>query len=101
MRKPASSKSSKSGARRTKAKVAKLDATKDAVKRENRNPQREATLIGALFSSQVAMARLMFQFSPMAMVAQQQAITLDTFTAALNGSLDGSLEDPGPNDDSE
>ena len=39
------------------------------------------------------MARLMFQFSPMAMVAQQQAIILDTFTAALNGA-------PAPNDDS-
>ena len=96
MRKPASSKSSKSAARRTRAKVAKLDATKDAVKREKRSPQSEATLIGALFSSQVAMARLMFQFSPMATVAQQQAIMLDTITTAL----DGALEDPAPNDDS-
>ena len=91
MGKSTSNKPSKSRARRTK--VTSLASTKDAVKREKRSPQPDENLIGALFNSQVAMARLMFQFSPMAMVAQQQAIMLDTFTAALNGA-------PAPNDDS-
>ena len=88
-----SDKPSKSRARRTK--VTTL-ATKDAVKREKRSPQPEATLIGALFSSQVAVARLMFQFSPLAAITAQQAIILDTLKEALNGAL----EDPKPNDDS-
>ena len=82
--------------RARRAKTTGLAATKDEVKRGTRIPQPDETLIGALFNSQVAMARLMFQFSPMAMVAQQQAIMLDTITTAL----DGALEDPAPNDDS-
>ena len=46
-------------------------------------PPREATLVGAVFNSQVAMARLLFQFSPWASFTRQQAIILDTFTGAL------------------
>ena len=94
MGKLTSNKASKSRAKRTK--VTTLAATKDAIKREKRSPQPEATLIGALFSSQVAMARLMFQLSPLAMLTRQQALILDTFTGALNGAF----EDPAPNDDS-
>jgi hypothetical protein len=34
------------------------------------------------------MARLIFQFSPWAMITRQQAIMLDTFTGALNGAFE-------------
>jgi hypothetical protein len=79
---------SNAGARRTKTKA--LAAAKDAVKREARIPQPEATLVGAVFNSQVAMARLIVQFSPWAMITRQQAAILDTFT----GALDGAFENP-------
>jgi hypothetical protein len=36
----------------------------------------------------ISIATLMFQFSPMSMVAQQQAIMPDTFTATLEGALE-------------
>ena len=74
--------------RARRAKTTGLAATKDEVKRGTRIPQPDETLIGALFNSQVAMARLMFQFSPWAMVTRQQAIMLDTFAGALNGAFE-------------
>jgi hypothetical protein len=75
-------------ARRTRAKP--LAVTKDAVKREPppQDPESNGSLIGAVFDSQLAMARLMFQFSPLTMVTQQQALMIETYAGALNGALD-------------
>ena len=82
--------------RARRAKTTGLAATKDEVKRGTRIPQSEATLVGAVFNSQVAMARLIFQFSPWAMITRQQAIILDTFTGALDGAFENSDGGDGP-----
>ena len=44
--------------------------------------------MGALFNSQVAVAQLIYQFSPLQMITRQQAIMLDTFASAFNGALE-------------
>ena len=72
-----------------------LAASNDPVKRgaRQRPPQADSSLVGALFNSQVAVAQLMYQFSPLQMITRQQAIILDTFTSALNGALEASERD--------
>ena len=52
------------------------------------NTQSDSSLVGALFNSQIAVAQLMYQFSPLQMITRQQAIILDTFTSALSGALE-------------
>ena len=88
MRKPSSNKRPTARVRRPSAKT--LAASNDPVKRgaRQRSPQADSSLVGALFNSQVAVARLMYQFSPLQMITRQQAIILDTFTSALNGALE-------------
>ena len=39
--------------------------------------------------SQVVVAQLMYQFSPLQMITRQQTIILDTFASAFNGALEG------------
>jgi hypothetical protein len=76
-------------ARRTRAKP--LAVTKDAVKSEvsRRYFKPETSLVGAVFDSQLAMAQLIFQLSPLAIITRQQALMIDTFAGALNGALEG------------
>jgi hypothetical protein len=86
MRKRSSNKRSKARVRRPTTKT--LAAPNDPVKRGARqpSPQAESSLVGALFNSQVAVAQLMYQFSPLQMITRQQAIILDTFASAFNGA---------------
>jgi hypothetical protein len=91
MRKPSSNKRPR--VKRPSAKT--LAASNDPVKRgpRQRSPQTDGSLVGALFTSQVAVAQLMYQFSPLQMITRQQAIILDTFTSALNGALEAPERD--------
>ena len=91
MRKPTSNKRPKARVRRPSAKT--LAASNDPVKRGPRQTQSDSSLFGALFNSQVAVAQLMYQFSPLQMITRQQAIILDTFTSALNGALEAPERD--------
>ena len=88
MRKPGSNKRSKARVRRPTTKT--LAAPNDPVKRGARqpSPQTNGSLVGALFNSQVAVAQLMYQLSPLPMNTRQQAIMLDTFASAFNGALE-------------
>ena len=88
MRKPSSNKRSKTRVRRPTTKT--LAVPNDPVKRGPRqpSPQTDSSLVGALFNSQVAVAQLMYQLSPLQMITRQQAIMLDTFASAFNGALE-------------
>ena len=88
MRKPSTNKRSKARVRRPTTKT--LAAPNDPVKRGARqpSPQTNGSLVGALFNSQVAVAQLMYQLSPLPMITRQQAIILDTFASAFNGALE-------------
>ena len=88
MRKPSTNKRSKARVRRPTTKA--LAAPNDPVKRGARqpSPQTNGSLVGALFNSQVAVAQLMYQLSPLPMITRQQAIMLDTFASAFNGALE-------------
>ena len=94
MRKPGSNKRSKARVGRPTTKT--LATPNDPVKRgpRQRSPQADSSLVGAFFNSQVAVAQLMYQFSPLQMITRQQAIMLDTFASALNGALEAHDNEP-------
>ena len=93
MRKPSSNKRPTARVKRPSAKT--LAASNGPVKRgpRQRSPQADGSLVGALFNSQVAVAQLMYQLSPLQMITRQQAIILETFTSALNGALEAPERD--------
>lgn len=100
MRKPSSNKRPTARVKRPTARVKRpsaktLAASNDPVKRgpRQRSPQADGSLVGALFNSQVAVAQLMYQLSPLQMITRQQAIILETFTSALNGALEAPERD--------
>ena len=100
MRKPSSNKRPTARVKRPTARVKRpsaktLAVSNDPVKRgpRQRSPQADGSLVGALFNSQVAVAQLMYQLSPLQMITRQQAIILETFTSALNGALEAPERD--------